>query len=153
MSYSSESPPPFFFSLDMAATGTGKRSEVCNGEEYEEQEDDQKMEQFFAIIRNFREARNRRKDELIRKQREDHDKNKEKNKNKNKQKKMRRLDDRHDEQSNTWVPTFEPADFTEQIEFRRPPIIFPPSPYSKKEDKKQHKQEEEEDGLDLKLTL
>ncbi|EOX95380.1 hypothetical protein QUC31_005007 [Theobroma cacao] len=114
---------------------TEKRSHVWNGED-EEQEDDQKMEQFFALIRNFREARNRRKDEL--RQREEITKKK-------KQNKIRKLD--IDEQS-SWVPTFELADFTEEIEFRRSPIIFP-SPYNKKEDKKK----QEDDGLDLKLTL
>ncbi|XP_022769782.1 protein NIM1-INTERACTING 1-like [Durio zibethinus] len=111
---------------------TQKRSRVCSGED--EDKEDQKMEQFYDLIRNFHEARNRRKNEL--RQREEI---------KKKQNKTRRLDD---EQS-SWVPTFELADFTEEIEFRRPPIIFP-SPYNKKEDKKK---QEEDDGLDLKLTL
>ena len=113
---------------------TEKRSQVCNGE-YEEQED-QKMEQFFALIRNFQEACNKRKNEL--RQREEKLKNK-------KQNKIRRLDD---EQS-SWVPTFEWIDFTEEIEFRKPPIVFP-NPHYKKEEKKKP---EEDDGLDLKLTL
>ncbi|XVF72802.1 hypothetical protein PTKIN_Ptkin12aG0149300 [Pterospermum kingtungense] len=127
------------------ATETEKRSEVCNGELVEEQEDDdeQKMEQFFALIKNFQEARNKRKNELRIQSDEKI------NKNKIKQKKIRRLD--HElEQSTTWVPTFEWADFTEEVEFRTPPIIFP-SPYNNKEDKKQ--EQEDDGGLDLKLTL
>ncbi|XP_022759657.1 protein NIM1-INTERACTING 1-like [Durio zibethinus] len=114
-----------------------KRSHVCNGEDEEEQED-HKMEQFFALIRNFHEARNRRKDEL---RQRDHDVSTKK------QNKIRRL---NDEQS-SWVPRFEWADFTEEIDFRRPPIIFP-SPYNKKDDKKKQRVEED-DGLDLKLAL
>ncbi|XVF32951.1 hypothetical protein REPUB_Repub17cG0127100 [Reevesia pubescens] len=119
---------------------TEKRSHVRNGEEVdEEQEDDQKMEQFFALIRNFQEARKRRKNEL--EQRDDQEISKKKQNNK-----IRKLED---EQS-SWVPTFEWADFTEEIEFRRPPIIFPTPIYNKKDDKKKL---EEDDGLDLKLTL
>ncbi|XWS76696.1 hypothetical protein CRYUN_Cryun01aG0199900 [Craigia yunnanensis] len=113
---------------------TVKRSQVCNGED--EEQEDQKMEQFFALIRNFQEARNKRKNEL--RQREEKINNK-------KQNKIRRLDD---EQS-SWVPTFEWSDFTQEIEFRRPSIIFPTS-YNKKEDKKKS---EEDDVLDLKLSL
>ena len=113
---------------------TEKRVHVCNGED--EEQEDQKMEQFFALIRNFQEARNRRKDEL--RQRDEKIKNKRQNK-------IRRLDD---EQS-SWIPTFEWEDFTEEIEFRRPPIIFP-TPYNKKDD---NKKQEEDDGLDIKLTL
>ncbi|PPD71563.1 hypothetical protein GOBAR_DD31535 [Gossypium barbadense] len=39
-----------------------KRVHVCNGED--EEQEDEKMEQFFALIRNFHEAVNRRKNEL-----------------------------------------------------------------------------------------
>ncbi|XVE77509.1 hypothetical protein DITRI_Ditri13aG0068500 [Diplodiscus trichospermus] len=116
---------------------TEKRAHVCNGED--EEQDDEKIEKFFALVRNFQEERNRRKDELRLRGGEESVKNK-------RQSKIRRLDD---EQS-SWVPTFEWSDFTEEIEFRRPPIIFP-GPYKKKDEKK--KQEEEDDGLDLKLTL
>ncbi|XVF22028.1 hypothetical protein REPUB_Repub12eG0139100 [Reevesia pubescens] len=117
---------------------TEKTSHVCiNGEDVEDQQEEKKMEQFFALIRNFQEARNRRKNEL--RQREEITK---------KQKKMRRLDD--DEQS-SWVPTFEWADFTQEIEFRRPPIIFPSPCYNKNDHDKNRK--EEDDGLDLNLTL
>ncbi|XP_022728151.1 protein NIM1-INTERACTING 1-like [Durio zibethinus] len=111
-----------------------KRVHVYNGEDKEQE--DQKMEQFFALIRNFQEARNRRKDALG--QREEKITNRKLNK-------IRRLDDEH----SSWVPTFEWADFTKDIEFRRPPIIFP-SPNNKKDDKKK---QDEDDGLDLKLTL
>ncbi|KAK8509764.1 hypothetical protein V6N13_093615 [Hibiscus sabdariffa] len=118
-----------------------EKSEVrCNGENKEEEE---KMEQFFALIRNFQEARDRRRDEL--RQRE------EITEKKKQQNKARRLNQNNttNEQSN-WVPCFEWADFTEEIEFRRTPIIFP-TLYNNKEDNK--KQRRDDDGLDLKLTL
>ncbi|GLU07201.1 hypothetical protein SLE2022_241670 [Rubroshorea leprosula] len=94
------------------------------------EEDDQKMEQFFALIRSFREARNRRREEL----REMEEMKKEK-------KKMRRSGG--EEQSN-WIPTFRQEDFTQEIEFRRPPIIFASSCNKKKQP---------EDNLDLNLRL
>lgn len=101
---------------------------VYNGDE--EEQEDQKMEQFFALIKSFREARNRRKNELEEKE---------------KKKKIRRSN----EEQPSWVPSFEWEDFTEEIQFRRPPVIFP-SPCNKKEDQNQ---EEDDHGLDLKLAL
>ncbi|MBA0736252.1 hypothetical protein Gogos_009819 [Gossypium gossypioides] len=99
-----------------------KRVHVCNGED--EEQEDEKMEQFFALIRNFHEAVNRRKNEL--RQRDE---------------KIRRVDG----MQTSWVPTFEWADFADEIEFRRPSTI------NNKEEKGKH--EEEEEGLDLRLTL
>ncbi|KAK8718190.1 hypothetical protein V6N13_045433 [Hibiscus sabdariffa] len=120
-----------------------EKSEVrcnCENEEQEEEEEEEeKMEQFFALIRNFQEARDRRRDEL--RQREEI--------TEKKQNKVRRLNHTTNEQSN-WVPCFEWADFTEEIEFRRTPIIFP-TLYNSKDDNK--KQQRDDDGLDLKLTL
>lgn len=111
----------------------GEVSASNTGELVIEQED-QKMEQFFALIRSFQEARNRRKVELEEKQ---------------KKKKVRRLNDQ--EPQSSWVPSFEWEDFTEDIKFRRPPLIFPRPCNDKKilDDKKP----KEEDGLDLRLTL
>ncbi|XP_002515222.2 protein NIM1-INTERACTING 1 [Ricinus communis] len=104
---------------------------VCNADEDDEQED-QKVEEFFALIRRIREARNRRKDEV-----------QEEEKRKNK---IRRLNEEHP----SWVPSFEWEDFTEEIQFRsRPPVIFP-RPCNQKQEKKQP---EKDGGLDLKLTL
>ncbi|KAE8671246.1 hypothetical protein F3Y22_tig00111983pilonHSYRG00063 [Hibiscus syriacus] len=85
--------------------------------------------------KEFQEARDRRRDEL--RQREEI--------TEKKQNKARRLN----EQS-SWVPCFEWADFTEDIEFPRSPIIFP-TPYNNTDDIK--KKQRDDDGLDLKLTL
>ncbi|MBA0802477.1 hypothetical protein Gohar_012762, partial [Gossypium harknessii] len=102
-----------------------KENHVVNGEDEEEEE---KMEQFFALLRNFREARNRRKHELIQREQE------EISKKKKKKNKISKLGD--DGEKSSWVPSFEWEDFTAEIEFRRPSIIFPPSFNNKQEEKK-----------------
>ncbi|KAK8693748.1 hypothetical protein V6N13_071318 [Hibiscus sabdariffa] len=112
---------------------TEERNHVSNGEDEQE---DEKMEQFFALLRNFREARNKRKHEL--RQRDDEEETK-------KNKTSKSVDD----ERSSWVPKFEWEDFTAEIEFRRPLVVFP-TPYGKKDDKKK---QEEDDGLDLNLTL
>lgn len=116
-------------------TTTGER-------ERGEEGDEEKMEKFYALIRKFREAREKRREEL----------------RESEKKKMRRL---NGEQS-TWIPSFRWEDFAQEIEFRRPPLIFP-SPCNHKidDDGKQqhqsHKQQgadlDDDAGLDLKLTL
>ncbi|KAE8693699.1 hypothetical protein F3Y22_tig00110794pilonHSYRG00102 [Hibiscus syriacus] len=119
---------------------TKERNRVSNGEGDREEQEDEKMEQFFALLRSFREARNKRKHEL--RQRDD-----EEDINKKKKNKTSKLGD--DERS-SWVPRFEWEDFTAEFEFRRPLVVVFPTPYNKKEDKKK---QEEYDGLALNLTL
>ncbi|TXG63245.1 hypothetical protein EZV62_010239 [Acer yangbiense] len=123
---------------------------VCNngGEDGHrpQKEEDEKMEKFFDLIRSFHEARNRRKQELN----ELEDKRMKKNK-------IRRLSKDHEDrkqQPSSWVPSFEWQDFTEEIEFRMPPTVFPsPCNYKNKELENKKQQRKEDDGLDLKLTL
>ncbi|KAJ4727866.1 protein NIM1-INTERACTING 1-like [Melia azedarach] len=112
---------------------------VYDGED--DQRDEEKMERFFALIKNFHEARNRIKRGELNELEE-----------KNKKNKMRRINhDRQDEEaSKGWVPKFEWKDFAEEIEFRKPPLIFP-SPCNNREEKKQR--ENQDVALDLKLTL
>ncbi|KAB5569552.1 hypothetical protein DKX38_003345 [Salix brachista] len=111
----------------------GEASASSKGE-LDEQED-QKMEQFFALIRSFHEARSRWKDELAEKPR--------------KKKKVRRSKD--EEPQSSWVPSFEWEDFTEDIKFTGPPLIFP-SPCNNKK-KLDGKKPKEDDDLELRLTL
>lgn len=118
--------------------GSEKENHVVNGEDEAEEE---QMEQFFALLRNFRAARNRRKHVLTQIEQEGISK-----KTKTKKNKISKRGD--DGEQSSWVPSFVWEDFTAEIEFRRPPIIFPPSYNSKQEEKKQ-----EDDGLDLNLTL
>ncbi|KAK5776304.1 hypothetical protein PVK06_044263 [Gossypium arboreum] len=118
-----------------------KSKAYVNGED--EEQEDEKMEEFFALIRNFQEARDKRRNEL--KQMET------KTKTMKGENKVRRL---NNNEQPSWVPSFEWADFNEEIEFRKPPIIYP-TPYNGDDDdeEKQQQHDEENDGLDLKLTL
>ncbi|KAF9688199.1 hypothetical protein SADUNF_Sadunf02G0172300 [Salix dunnii] len=100
-----------------------------------DEQEDQKMEQFFALIRSFHEARSRWKDELVEKPR--------------KKKKVRVSND--EEPQSSWVPTFQWEDFTEDIKFIKPPLILPsPCNNRKKLDGKKPK---EDDDLELRLAL
>lgn len=116
-----------------------KSKAYSNGED--EEQEDEKMEEFFALIRNFQEARDRRRNELKQKE----------TKTEKRENKVRRL---NNNEQPSWVPSFEWADFNGEIEFRKPPIIYP-APHNSDDDnkKKQQHDDEEEDGLDLKLTL
>ena len=105
-----------------------------NGEDKQEEEEEAKMEKFFALIRSFREARNYRRKELMNDSQV-----------MNNSKRMKRVGGDH----SSWVPKFEWEDFTKEVEFVRPPLIFP-SPCNNKE---KDKEEREDSGLDLKLTL
>ena len=105
----------------------------------EEEEDEVKMEKFFALIRSFREARNYYK----RKEMNELEKKKRSNK------KMKMMCGGADMQKpSSWVPKFKPEDFTGEVEFRRPPLVFP-SPCNEEKAKKG----EAEVVLDLKLAL
>ncbi|KAJ6404054.1 hypothetical protein OIU84_012281 [Salix udensis] len=115
----------------------GEASTASSKGELDEQED-QKMEQFFALIRSFHEARSRWKDELAMAEKP------------RKKKKVRRSKD--EEPQSSWVPSFEWEDFTEDIKFTGPPLIFP-SPCNNKKKLDGKKPKEEEDDLELRLTL
>ncbi|KAK9265699.1 hypothetical protein L1049_004720 [Liquidambar formosana] len=118
----------------MGSEKNGRKND-CNVEDEQEEE---KIEKFFALIKSFRDARNRRRSEL--KELEEEEK-----------KKIRKLDG----QRSSWVPSFKWEDFTQDVEFRRLPLIFPTPCNSKKKKDIYNKEEEDEDGsgLDLKLAL
>lgn len=118
-------------------------------EQDDDQNEEERMEKFFALIRGFHEARNRRRNEL----------NEIEARNK---KKMRKSDDHRE---SGWVPAFQWEDFTQGIEFRKQPPPPPPSLLfpagvpncnviiNKKEDKKKLEEYNEGGLLDLKLAL
>ncbi|KAG2697765.1 hypothetical protein I3760_07G120600 [Carya illinoinensis] len=107
--------------------------------EEEEEEEDVKMEKFFALIRNFREAR----DYYKRKEMSDLEKNNRSHK------KAKRVGG--EQSSCNWVPKFEQEDFArEVVEFRRTPLLFFPRPHNEEKNKKEG---EDDGGLDLRLTL
>ncbi|CAK9145258.1 unnamed protein product [Ilex paraguariensis] len=100
----------------------------------EPEPEEEKMEKFFALIKSFNDARNRRRNELM------IINEMEKKKNKRKRPEV-------DLQQSSWVPSFKWEDFTEEIEFRRPPLIFPDPCNSRQV------QKDQQDCLDLNLTL
>ncbi|CAL5352171.1 unnamed protein product [Camellia sinensis] len=128
------------------------------GGEPEEQEDDEKkMDKFFALLRSFREARDRRRNEL---------KEMEMGKNKNTVNMMKttttttkRAKTEHEEggQKSSWVPSFEWEDFSEEQELRKAPLFFP-APWNNnhhhhEKSKKNDQKDDNETGLDLELGL
>ena len=118
----------------------GKREEIkSNGAEDEEE----KMDKFFALIRNFRDARNEL--EMII--------------NNNKRRKTH-----VDQKPSSWTPSFEWQDFTQGggVGLASPStsLIFPnPSSHNnhhnqqQQDGRKQQEEEDEQSGLDLKLAL
>lgn len=108
-----------------------------------EVEEEKKVEEFFRLIRRFQEARNRRREEL------NHEVEQ---KQSNKKKKKSRISE--EEESSNWIPCFEWKDFTEEIEFRRPPTVFPaPCNYRDSNNQANNDTTQPQDALDLKLTL
>lgn len=97
----------------------------------EDEEEEEKIEKFFSLIRSFREAHDRRKSEL-------------KEMEEKRRKKKRKMED---EQS-SWVPTFSPEDFNEEIEFRTP-VIFS----GRRKDEKNVEDQENDGDVNLKLSL
>ncbi|XP_041018375.1 protein NIM1-INTERACTING 1-like [Juglans microcarpa x Juglans regia] len=114
------------------------REDKREEEKEEEEEEDVKMENFFALIRSFREARNyykRKEMNELEKKNSSH-------------KKTKRVGG--EQSSCNWVPKFEQEDFArEVVEFRRTPLIFP-RPHNEEKNKKEG---EDDGGLDLRLTL
>ncbi|KAK7344353.1 hypothetical protein VNO77_13867 [Canavalia gladiata] len=113
-----------------------KKKLVTAGDD--EVEDEMKMEKFYSLLRSFRDARDRRRRELV-----------ELEKNESNRKKMK------------GTPTtkakaevsFEWQDFTSEIHFRKPPLVFPnPIPCEAIKDNK-GKKKKEDLALDLKLAL
>ncbi|KAL3717720.1 hypothetical protein ACJRO7_009197 [Eucalyptus globulus] len=143
----------------------GEGEEV--GEGGEEEEEDEKMEQFFAILRNYREARNRRRMELMGELEQEREAEET-------LRKRRRLAGEPDggagERCSSWVPRFEPEDFSADVEFKTRPLPLPlplphlhpppPSPATlaraispAKAVERERERKGRDDGLELKLTI
>ncbi|KAF8387616.1 hypothetical protein HHK36_026269 [Tetracentron sinense] len=102
--------------------------------EEEEEEEEEKMEKFFSLIRSFKDACDRRRNEL----------------NESSKKKKKKKIMKVDEDKPIWLPSFKLEDFAEEAKFSSPPLIFSRACNSKREQKEE---QEEEGSLDLKLTL
>ncbi|KAL1339507.1 hypothetical protein HN51_027724 [Arachis hypogaea] len=128
-----------------------KRGVVTNVHDDDDSGDEAKMEKFYSLLRRFRDARDRRKSEL--KEMEKHERNVKKMKTSN--------DDGINKKAKTTTTTtaedsFELQDFTTEIEFRKPPSVFPnPVRCDTVTDARKGKKEQRQQDrpLDLKLTL
>ncbi|WVY98539.1 hypothetical protein V8G54_030690 [Vigna mungo] len=110
-----------------------KKREVRNDEDRDDENDEMKMEKFYSLLRSFRDARDRRRRELM-----------ELEKNESNRKKAKS------------EVAFEFQDFTTDIHFRKPPLVFPnPSSRATTKDISNRKKnaEQHDVALDLKLAL
>lgn len=113
-----------------------KREAITGHDGDDEMEDETKMEMFYSLLRSFRDARDRRRREL------------EKNESSCRKKMKTKAE-----------ASFEWQDFTTEIHFRKPPVLFPkPVPCdivkdNKGKRKEQQQQHQNHDDLDLNLAL
>ncbi|WVZ06153.1 hypothetical protein V8G54_019499 [Vigna mungo] len=107
----------------------------------EEKEEMMKMEEFYALLRRFRDARDRRRKELEELE---------------KSEKKRKVPT---EEQSGWVPSFEWEDFTNEVEFRGQPLRFTtpspasPSPRLTLKKRKNDQHHLHDNSLDLNLAL
>ncbi|XP_027935519.1 protein NIM1-INTERACTING 1-like [Vigna unguiculata] len=122
-----------------------KKREVRNNDDRDDENDEMKMEKFYSLLRSFRDARDRRRRELM-----------ELEKNESNRKKMKATTTASTKAKSEVA--FEFQDFTTDIHFRKPPLVFP-NPNSRDPSKdinknKGKKNTEQHDvALDLKLAL
>lgn len=104
-----------------------------------EEDDEKKIEEFFALIKNFKDVRNQLKDNTY------------KGKNKRKRMSDSETDEckRNSAAAAAWVPAFHCEDFTAEVKYRRPSSVLPPPCNIIKKDE----EVSGSSGLDLKLTL
>lgn len=116
----------------------------------EEEEVEMEMERFFALVRNFKEMRDRRRKELMIGEEE------EEIAAEKRRKRMKTAE--AVENRSTWIPKFEREDFDEEFQGRGPALILPKPCNLVKEDtaaamKKKKKVKNGDECLDLNLTL
>ncbi|CAK9310200.1 unnamed protein product [Citrullus colocynthis] len=114
-----------------------------------EEEEEVEMERFFALVRNFKEMRDRRRKELMIGEEEEIAAEK-------RRKRMKTAE--AVENRSTWIPKFEREDFDEEFQVRGPALILPKPCNLVKEDtgaamKKKKKVKNGDECLDLNLTL
>ncbi|XAR61453.1 hypothetical protein NMG60_11035158 [Bertholletia excelsa] len=112
------------------------------------EEEDEKMDKFFALIKSFRDARHRRMEEL---KKQNTTQNSPDNKNKKRKAEHGQGQDQ-DRGQPSWVPSFQLEDFLQEVEFRSPPLTFP-APRNNRNFQQQSDEIDKDTGLDLRLTL
>ncbi|XP_047329755.1 uncharacterized protein LOC124933072 [Impatiens glandulifera] len=119
------------------------------GDDHWEEGETEKMEKFFAVIRNFRDARDRRLKELMKEKQEEEEDEDAANK-RIKLSPTPTADHRKTAAGTNWVPTFEWEDFRPDITLKKKKRD---TNYRSGQRKGKDDDEEEEDGLKLKLSL
>lgn len=139
--------------------GDGGRGEGEEDEGVEEEE--VKIEQFFAILRNYREARSRMRIELM------GELEREREAEESRRKRRRLAETDGGERCSSWVPRFEPEDFSADVEFRARPLplplpstpppppfpLAPPATAISPVKAVERERKVSDDGLELKLTI
>ncbi|XP_035549351.1 uncharacterized protein LOC118349296 [Juglans regia] len=123
-----------------------KRKNCLHHDDDVEEDDEQKMEKFFALIRNIREAR----DQRVRSNGPDVIKGSIDNK-RSKMNKVIEEEKKIKIVTEVWKPSFEPEDFMEKVAGAQFKTVLGSSQIQETD---QEKEKEEEEGLlDLKLSL
>ncbi|KAG2697766.1 hypothetical protein I3843_07G120100 [Carya illinoinensis] len=130
-----------------AAAAASRKRKICHDHDDEVEDDEQKMEKFYDLIRNIREARDRLMNGSVPTKGLQNKKNKKKAE-----------EDHHQEQTNiqVWTPSFEREDFMEESRREAQFKTVHAGTTSEREAgarKEKDKEEEEEERLDLKLSL
>ncbi|KAF8037916.1 hypothetical protein BT93_B0687 [Corymbia citriodora subsp. variegata] len=131
------------------------------------EEEEEKIEQFFAILRNYSEARNRRRMELM----GELEREREAEESRRKRRRVAETDGGVGERCSSWVPRFEPEDFSADVEFRTrplplhlplplhhpapplPPPLAAPATVISPAKAVERERKARDDGLELKLTI
>ncbi|KAK7356292.1 hypothetical protein VNO80_15560 [Phaseolus coccineus] len=117
-----------------------KKREARDDDDRDDGNDEIKMEKFYSLLRNFRDARDRRRRELM-----------ELEKNETNRKKMKAATASTKPKAEV---VFEFQDFTTDIHFRKPPLVFPnPISCDTSRGINKGKNIKEQQDLDLKLSL
>ena len=127
----------------MEGATSSKKRKICHDDEVEEEDEDQKIDKFFALIKSIREAR----EHLIN------------SSNKialNGQRKKSNVAEEEKKQIAVWKPSFQHEDFLEEgvaSEFKKPPVTVTLVGSSRREGGDDDRKGNDKESLDLRLSL
>lgn len=127
----------------MEGATSSKKRKICHDDEVEEEDEDQKIDKFFALIKSIREAR----EHLIN------------SSNKialNSQRKKSNVAEEVKKQIAVWKPSFQHEDFLEEgvaSEFKKPPVTVTLVGSSQREGGADDQKGNDKESLDLRLSL
>lgn len=127
----------------MEGATSSKKRKICHDDEVEEEDEEQKIDKFFALIKSIREAR----EHLIN------------SSNKialNSQRKKSNVAEEEKKQIAVWKPSFQHEDFLEEgvaSEFKKPPVTVTLVGSSQREGGADDQKGNDKESLDLRLSL